>query len=199
MQATGSNRSNRHAAEEGEGAVMGVEHHLLGFPGVGDDEHLPAVGQAEVGHLDGLHDAVDLDMLVAPVELADLARREHQGHEGVLDGGPGLACLPLLHKALHAVVGAAIALSLQALEQTARGAPLGLGEMPFGLQPAFQRGLEFTQLGGGLLLAAVDRLGLGLQMLANGLTGELQVTGNRADALLADQVAAPDFGYDFHG
>ncbi len=63
----------RHAAEEGERAVVRIEHHLLGLPGIGHDEHLPAERQAEMRHLDGLHDPTELDMLVAPIELADLA------------------------------------------------------------------------------------------------------------------------------
>ena len=33
--------------------------------------------------LDGLHDAAELDMLVAPVELTHLAGREGQQHKGV--------------------------------------------------------------------------------------------------------------------
>ena len=38
------NHALGHAAEEGEGLIMCVEHHLLGFPGIGHDEHLPAEG-----------------------------------------------------------------------------------------------------------------------------------------------------------
>lgn len=157
---------------------MGIQHHFLGFPGIGDNEHLSAVSQAEVGHLGGLHDAVDLDLFMAPVELINLAWGEHQGHEGILEAGPGLPRLPMLHETLHAVVSTAIALGLQSFEQTARSASLRLGKMTFGLQPGFQPGLELTQFGGGLSLAGVDRFDLGLQMLADGLTGELQVMRN---------------------
>ena len=90
---------------------MGIEHHLLGFPWIGDDEHLTAVGQAEMRHLDGLHHAIDLNVLVAPVELADFTGRECQGNKGFLGGRSDLTCIPLLYEALHAVVGAAITLS----------------------------------------------------------------------------------------
>jgi len=55
-------------------------------------------------------------MLMAPVELADLAGREGQGDIGLRKGGARLGGLPALDKPLHAVIGAAIALGLQALE-----------------------------------------------------------------------------------
>jgi hypothetical protein len=45
----------------------------------------------------------------------------------------------------------------------------------------------------------IDRFALGLQVLAHRRTGQFQVTRNRADALAADQMTTPDFGYDFHG
>jgi hypothetical protein len=76
----------RHAAEEREGAVMRVEDHLLGLARIGHHKHLPAEGQPEMRDLDGLHGAADLDMLVAPVELAHLAGRESQRHKGVREG-----------------------------------------------------------------------------------------------------------------
>ena len=65
-----------HAAEEGKCAVVRVEHHLLGLPRIGHDEHLAAERQAEMRDLDGLHDPAELDLLMAPVELADLAGRK---------------------------------------------------------------------------------------------------------------------------
>ena len=36
-----------HAAEKGEGAVVRVEDHFLGFSGIGHDEHLTAEGQKD--------------------------------------------------------------------------------------------------------------------------------------------------------
>src|ERR1700688_1285275 len=68
----------RHAAEEGEGTVMRVEYHLLGLSGVGHDEHLAAECQPEMRDLDRLHDASELDVLMAPVELADFTGSKRQ-------------------------------------------------------------------------------------------------------------------------
>ena len=54
--------------------------------------------------LDGQHEAAELDLLVAPIGLADLAGRESQWNEGLYEGRAGLVGLPALNKALHAVV-----------------------------------------------------------------------------------------------
>ena len=60
------------------------------------------VSQAEMCQLDGLRRPAQLDHLVAPVELAGLAGREGQWHEGLGHAGAaGGGGLPLLHKALH--------------------------------------------------------------------------------------------------
>ena len=187
-----------HAAEEGEGPVMGVEHHFLRFPRIGDDEHLAAESQAEMRDLDGLHDASEFDLLVAPIKLADLARRKTQRNKGLRQGWAGFGRLPTSHEPLHAVVGAAVSLNLQALEQTTRGAALSFGEQPLGPQPVLQRRLERPQHRRGLLAAPIDRFRLCLATLANGWTRQLQVTRNRTDALFADQMTAPDFGNHIH-
>ena len=129
----------RHAAEEGEGAVVRVEHHLLGLSRVGHDEHLAAERQPEMRNLDGLHDASELDMFVAPVELADLTGSKRQRNVGLRQGRAGFGGLPPLHEPLHAVVGTAIPLGLQSLEQPPRGAPLGFGQQALGSQPGLQR------------------------------------------------------------
>ena len=75
-----------HAAEEGEGTVVRVEDHFLGFSGIDHDEHLTAEGQAEMRDLDGQHEAAEFDLLVAPIELADLVGRESQWNEGLCEG-----------------------------------------------------------------------------------------------------------------
>src|SRR5208282_3573963 len=177
---------------------MRVENHLLGFPRVGDDEHLAAERQPEMRNLDGLHDASQLDMLMAPIELAGFAGRKRQRNKGVREAGAGFGCLPALHKPLHAVVGTAIPLDLQSLEQSTRGTALSFGELAFGQQPGFQRLLERPQHRRRLLVPLIDRLGLGPAMLANGGPRQLQVTRDRTDALFANQMTAPDFGNHIH-
>src|ERR1700692_3524833 len=84
-----------HAAEEGEGLVVRVENHLLGFPWIGHDEHLAAECQPEMRNLDGLHDAREFDMLMAPIELTDLAWRKRQRHIGLRQRRAGFGCLPM--------------------------------------------------------------------------------------------------------
>ena len=69
---------------------MRVEHHLLGFPGISHDEHLSAEGQAEMREFDGLNDAAELDLLVAPVELADLPGAKANGTKAWVSVGRDL-------------------------------------------------------------------------------------------------------------
>jgi len=177
---------------------MRVEHHLLSLSRVGHDEHLAAERQAEMRDLDRLHDAAEFDMLMAPVELADLAGGKRQRDVGLRQGRAGFGCLPALHEPLHAVVGAAIPLGLQPFEQPTRGAPLRLGQQAFGSQPGLQPLLECSQHRCRLLVTAIDRFGLGPAMFANGRARQLQVTRDRTDALPADQMTAPDLGNHIH-
>ena len=74
---------------------------------------------------DGLDDTAEFDLLMAPIELADLAGCEGQRDEGLGECRAGFVGFPALHEALHAVIGAAVALCLQPLEQATRGAALG--------------------------------------------------------------------------
>ena len=69
------------ALEEGEGAVVRVEHHLLGLARIGPHEQHPAVAQPDMRHLDRDRRAVDQHDLVRPVELVGLARRKAQRHD----------------------------------------------------------------------------------------------------------------------
>src|SRR5271157_920701 len=70
------------APEEREGAVVGVEHHLLRLARVGAYEHHAAVAEPHVGDLHRRRHPADDDDLVAPVELVGFARRKRQGNVG---------------------------------------------------------------------------------------------------------------------
>src|SRR4030067_2859749 len=74
----GVNQARRHPTEEGEGTAMGIEHHFLHFSGVGHDKHLAAIGHTEVCHFDSLKHPTQLDLLLAPVKLAGIARLKLQ-------------------------------------------------------------------------------------------------------------------------
>ncbi|CAG1012332.1 hypothetical protein BURK2_04494 [Burkholderiales bacterium] len=178
---------------------MRIEDHLLRFAGIGRHEHLPAVGQPEVRHLDRLHHAAQLDLFMAPIELAGLAGRERQRHKGFDHGGTARPPrLPALHKALNGAVRTTVALGLQALEQALGSPLLALRQAGFDVQPLFQQGQELAQLGHGLALPLIARFRQRRERFAHRRTGKLKTTGNRADALLAHKMMPSDFGYEFH-
>ena len=81
--------------EEGEGAVVGVEHHLLGLARIGPHEQHAAVAQPDMRHLDRDRRAVDQHDLVRPVELVRLARRKAQRDIGFRHRGATLGTPPL--------------------------------------------------------------------------------------------------------
>lgn len=98
---------------------MGIQHHFLGFPGVGHQEHLPTVAEPEMGQLYGLDAPPQLHLFVTPVKLAGLARGKGQRDEGLCSSS-WRGALPLFHEALNAVIGPGIARLLQVLKE-----PLG--------------------------------------------------------------------------
>jgi hypothetical protein len=70
----------RYATECGEGMVVRVEQHLVGLGQVGPHEEGAAVAQLEVRDLELGADAIDLDPVLAPVELECLAGGKLQGN-----------------------------------------------------------------------------------------------------------------------
>ena len=73
-----SDRSRRPVryAEEREGPIMCVEHHLLRLARIGPDKHHAAMAETDVRDLHGRRHAIHHDDLVAPVKLVGVARRE---------------------------------------------------------------------------------------------------------------------------
>jgi hypothetical protein len=101
-----------HTLECLEGVAVCVEQHLVALLQVGAVKESPAVAELEVRHLQLGADAVDDDVVLAPVELEGLARAERQRHEGVLSGGALRFLLlqaPLASEGRHPVVRAGIA------------------------------------------------------------------------------------------
>ena len=111
------------ALVEGEGPVVGVEHHFLALARIGPHEGHPAVAEPHVRDLDRHGDAVDQHDLVAPVELVGLARIEAQRHEGRRRRGrlpaPPLGCI-----APYRVVAALVTEPTQVLEDPQQRDPL---------------------------------------------------------------------------
>ena len=124
-----------------------------------------------MGNLDSQCNTSNLHVFLAPVKLAGIAGRKHERNECFLDRRPRLCRLPLLHEALHAVVGTPVALGLQAFKESLSGASLRLREMAFGDQPTFQYGLEIAQFRCRLVRTKIDRFAFGLQVLAHRRTG----------------------------
>jgi hypothetical protein len=81
--------------KKAEGAVVGVEHHLLGLARIGAREQHAAVAQSDMRHLDGDRHPVDQHDLVRPVELVCLAGRKAQRYEGFCRRGTALGTPPL--------------------------------------------------------------------------------------------------------
>ena len=67
-------------------------------------------------HLNGLQDAAQLDLLLAPIKLAGVTRQKQQGYEGFGELGTLLGGFPAFDEALHAVTSAAVADFLQTLK-----------------------------------------------------------------------------------
>jgi hypothetical protein len=101
--------------EQGEGPVVGIEHHLLRLPRIGPHEQHPAVAEPHVSHLHGHRHSAQQDDLVAPVELIGLPRRKAQRHIGCRR--PMSALLgPAPDVAAHRIVATLIAAPAQFLE-----------------------------------------------------------------------------------
>src|SRR5215470_8017872 len=70
------------ALEEGESAIMRIEHHLLGLTRIGPHERHPTVAQPDMRNLDSHCHPVDQHDLVRPIELIRLPRRKTQWNIG---------------------------------------------------------------------------------------------------------------------
>ena len=65
-------------------------------------------------------------------------------------------------------------------------------------QPSFQHGLERAQFRRRLPLSLINRIGLGIKVFLDGIAGQVEVAGYRADALALDLVAAAYLADGFH-
>jgi hypothetical protein len=103
------------ASEEREGAIVRVEHHLLGLAWIGPHEQHPAVAQPHMRDFHRHRRAAEHHDLVAPVELVSLARRERQRHESRRRLARVLTA-PTLRVAANRVVAALVPQPTQFLE-----------------------------------------------------------------------------------
>ena len=68
--------------EEGERLVVGVEYHLQALARISTYKEHPAVTEPEMGDLDLDRHAIELNHLMAPVELKGFPRRKAQRDVG---------------------------------------------------------------------------------------------------------------------
>ena len=111
------------SAKEGEGAGMGVEHHLPRLARIGGDKEHPAVAEPDVRDLHRRCGAGNDDHLMAPVELIGLTGIEAQRHERGR-GPAGLRALPAAAMATNSVVSAFISEALKLLVKPHQRQPL---------------------------------------------------------------------------
>ncbi len=104
------------ALEEGEGPVMGIEHHLLGLARIDPHEQHPAMAQPDMGGLDRHRRAIDQHDLMAPIELVGLARRKAEGDIG-RRRRPAALLVPGLGIAPDSIIAAVVSQPAQRLEQ----------------------------------------------------------------------------------
>jgi hypothetical protein len=106
------NAPPRHAAQDAESVVMGVEQHLMGLLRVGPEEEGAAAGQFEVSDLQLGPLAGNDRPIFRPIELECLTRQECQRHEHATAARLLLLLpsgLPVARESRHAIVRAVVA------------------------------------------------------------------------------------------
>ena len=178
--------------EQREGAVMGIEHHLLRLARIGPHEQHSAVAKPDMGSLHDHRHAAQQDDFVAPVELVGFPGSKAQRDIGrrrrfpmLLGPSPGVAA--------QRIVAAVIAAPAELLEDPDQRQLLAsrLGRV------AFQQFVELSRpspqlrprLDGPLVL---ERRLTRPQYLANRVPGHPEVPGDLPDRLALDEVLAPN-------
>ena len=106
------NAPPRHAAQDAESVVMGVEQHRMGLLRVGPEEEGAAAGQFEVSDLQLGPLAGNDRPIFRPIELECLARQECQRHEHATAARLLFLLprsLPVAREGRQAIVGAVVA------------------------------------------------------------------------------------------
>ena len=126
------NAPARHAPQDAEGVVVGVEQHLVSLLRIGAENEGAAVGELDVSDLQFGPLAGDDRPIFRPVELERLARQKRKRHEHAADARllfllPG--GLPVVSEGRHAIVGAVVTEGGQIGVQLL-GRPLLLSRLP---------------------------------------------------------------------
>jgi hypothetical protein len=180
------------ALEEGEGPVVGVEHHLLALAGIGAHEEHAGVAEPDMGDPDLHRDPADEHDLVAPVELEGLAGSEGEWDEGL--GRDGLALTPPASGvATNCIVAALIAQATQGLVDPDQGEALAWGPGGIGGQQAVELVLPSAELWHGLDGALVGERGRArADDLADRVAGDVELAADLLDGAATDEELPPD-------
>src|SRR5438477_1012034 len=180
------------ALEEGEGAAVRVEHHLLGLARISPHEQHPAVAQPDMRDLHGHRRAVDQHDLMRPVELVGLARRKAQRYIGFRRGRAALDTPPL-RVTPNRVVAAFITQTAQLLEDPDQRQPLASRLRLVTRQHPVKIGVPQPQLRPRLYYPHVRERGCSRsQNLAHRIARHLQLAHDLLDRLAPDKVLTPD-------
>lgn len=97
---------SRDPAVEGQRANKGIQHHLLGFAGIGHDKGLATMAQADVCSLHRSLDIAQNNAFFAPVKLEGITGCKMQGNERICRSGTGT--LKIADKTLNRRTGPGI-------------------------------------------------------------------------------------------
>jgi hypothetical protein len=177
---------------------MGFEDHLHGLARKALAEEKAAMAKAHVRHLDGHGQSADLQLLMAPVELVGLTRRELQRHVGIRRLESRLLP-PAPYEPSDGVVAAFVASSLKFLVQNLRSASVLLGLLGVVLQLLNDPARESFHLRHGLDRAMVFKPGrVGPEDLANRVPAQVEVPGYLPDRLPVSTMGQLDLAYRLH-
>jgi hypothetical protein len=95
-----------------------------------------------MGHVNLVFDTAQQDILLAPIELERIARREMQRNERVARAGPG--CLPeLSHKTLNRRIGPCVAFRDNLFEKLLRCAAVAPSQLQIVFEKVLKTRLKF--------------------------------------------------------
>ena len=186
-------------AEEAEGTLVRLEHHLLALARKDLDQIHPAVAQPHVRRLHPGRRTRQTRVLMAPVELVGLARIEDQRHKGLrlrqqpppAPPGPGIAA--------HRVIAAAIAQSPKVFMNPQKRQPILACLLLVGLQLALELFHPRPKLRHRLDLALVAERGLVAPYhLAHRVLRNPQIPGDLLDRNAPHQMIPTDLRDRFH-
>ena len=180
-------------AEEAEGTLVRLEHHLLALAGKDLDQIHPAVAQPHVRRLHPGRRPRQTRVLVAPVELVGLARIEDQRHKGLRRRQQTATAPPRPGVAAHRVIATLVAQLAKVLMDLQQGQAVPALLLLVGFQLALELLDPRSQLRHRLDLARVGVRGrIASYHLAYRVLGNPQIPGELLDRNALHQMIPTD-------